>query len=416
MARITGADRARRHARQLLSVTAVVLMSATFGSAVTASQADEVSSADVTPVIEGTLPPSADVQDVSLFMMPSDTDLLNAPIGAELPLTEVVDPQVETVDNTFSVTLPPEGAPDGLLDANGTGSFAVMVLTDEGVYQSNMSVRAVVGPDGEAQWADPEAPVVADAQGNTAKTRVSSMVLPRSKATTSETQRLNRFVKLPMERAKSMLSMRGEPTPPAGCGYKKLGSQVRSTTIGTTYPVSEDNAKMVVNSSSGASYGTAVSVKTSGSWGAFKTGESKFTQSGWGFSWDPWADARSYRKGVEYGLYELSCSVGCWSCSKTWFPVGETGGTGENRGIARPDFGNCQLVSGGSWWRDNSSGSAYTNDAAVDFSGVIGIDLSISRQYNGNQKLLYNLNKQRRMCGSNDWPSTAGKVMSRFAS
>jgi hypothetical protein len=286
-----------------------------------------------------------------------------------------------------------------------------MVLTDQGTFQANSSVRAVVGPDGEAHWADPEAPV-------TSKTaEAGRLILPVTRTAKSTTVRISRFVKLPAEsaKAKSAFAARGEPTPPAGCSYRKLSTDVRSTTIGTTYPIGNDKATMVVSSSTGAYYGVAASAKGSGGvFGAFMASNSKFTQSGWGFQWAGYDAARSYRKGIEYGLYELSCVVGCTKCSRSWIPIGETGGTAENRGIARPDWGNCVGVSAGKWWRDRSDGSAYTNSAAVDFSGVIGIDLSIERQYNGNQKVQYTLLQPRRMCGSNGWPSTAGKVMSRY--
>ena len=203
---------------------------------------------------------------------------------------------------------------------------------------------------------------------------------------------------------------------PAGCGDRKLGERTRSTTIGTTYPVGGDKASMSVSSSTGASYGTAYSMTNSdGVFGSFRASAGKFTRSSWGFDWDASAQSRSYRKGILYGKFLRSCARGCDECFRFWKPIGETGGTGSNTGIDRPDWGHCRHIDPGTWWRDNSGGNNYSYGGAVKFASVIGIDLSISREYNSSQKVWYKATHDRRMCGNDDYPAMAGKVMMKFA-
>jgi hypothetical protein len=412
MAHFTGALSSRSRRRLLATAAAVAACTAQAITTVGPAASAEPDALD--PVVEGILPAGAEVLDVVVLALPTDEELLAAPDGATLAAKEVSAADVDTAGRSFSVSVSPEEVPAAAIDDAGSTFLTLMVVTDEGTYQANASVRAVAGPAGDAQWADPEAAV--SNNPTVARTaRVGHLRLPVSRATKSKTIRLSKFTKVAASKGKRFAAARSGPTPPAGCSYTKLSSSVRSTTIGTTYPVGADTATMVVNSSTGASYGIGVSSKVGGSWGAFQASSDKFTQSGWGFQWANYDGSRSYRKGVDYGLFELTCVRGCTKCSRSWYPIGETGGTGENPGIDRPDWGNCQAVSKGAWWRDSSNGTAYTNSAAVDISGLIGIDLSIERQYNSSQKILYNLKAPRRMCGSNTWPSTAGKVMSRVS-
>lgn len=60
---------------------------------------------------------------------------------------------------------------------------------------------------------------------------------------------------------------------------------------------------------------------------------------------------------------------------------------------------------------------AYSYGAAVKFKSVIGIDLTIKREYTQSQSLLYKFTGKRKhkLCGNNDYPSMAGKLIDRFA-
>jgi hypothetical protein len=51
----------------------------------------------------------------------------------------------------------------------------------------------------------------------------------------------------------------------------------------------------------------------------------------------------------------------------------------------------------------------------VKFASLIGIDLSIKRDYDTSQKVVYDVaGSINKMCGSDDVPSLAGKVMEKF--
>ncbi|HYH12998.1 MAG TPA: hypothetical protein VD789_11635, partial [Thermomicrobiales bacterium] len=190
--------------------------------------------------------------------------------------------------------------------------------------------------------------------------------------------------------------------------------KTRPATIGTTYPVGPDTAQMEVSSSQGANYGVAAS-GTSSSSGFYANG-SRFIQSGWGFTWAWSGEQRSYRKGIKYQLMRKECyGSGYLEPPKfIWRPYSETGGTSSNTGLTRPSWSNCAGGDPGVWKRDRSDGRAYSYGASVKMTNLIGIDLSINRNYSTNQRLKYDLDMRRRLCGNNDTPGTAGKVMARF--
>lgn len=204
-----------------------------------------------------------------------------------------------------------------------------------------------------------------------------------------------------------------QPRQLATCQHYFMGvTRVRSTTIGTTYPVGNDTAKMRIKSSEGGSYGIAFNV--AGDSAGFKADGTKFTQDSWGKDWDATGQQRSYRKGIEYHLNDIWC--GATEMGTEWRPAGETGGTGHNNGITRPTWNTyCANVDKGSWFRDSTSGTAYSYGAAVKFKEIIGIDLSARRDYSSNQFIKYNLTaNNKRLCGSDDYPARAGKIIQRF--
>jgi len=65
---------------------------------------------------------------------------------------------------------------------------------------------------------------------------------------------------------------------------------------------------------------------------------------------------------------------------------------------------------------NGSGGGAYSYGAAVKFAGVLGIDLSIKREWSSSNKLRYDIVGDRtKLCGNNDdWPSVAGKIMQKW--
>lgn len=85
--------------------------------------------------------------------------------------------------------------------------------------------------------------------------------------------------------------------------------------------------------------------------------------------------------------------------------------------MTRPDWGTCTPVRFGKWRRYKSDGHAYSYGSAVKFSSVLGIDLSISRQYSKSQQAIYMVRgpRQKKMCGNDGiYPSESGKQIERF--
>jgi hypothetical protein len=345
-------------------------------------------------LVSGEVPDGTDVADVSVMIDPTDDVLLDLEVGETAPPAYDATATTSVFGGRFEVRLDPATVPQTYVTSDGV-IFAMVTLALDGAdpLTTVTSARAVTEPTtGQTSWVDPgDSSAVTDI--GRAAAEDNGIVLD--------------------ERAYA--SMFGGGDTPAGCSDRKLAQRTRSVTIGTTYPVGGDKAAMTVSSSTGATYGTAWSIRSSGdSFGEFRAGEGKFTRSGWGFAWDGSARSRSYRKGVVYAKFLRDCVRGCNDCYRFWKPMSETGGTGSNTGIPRPDWGHCRHIDRGLWWRDNANGHNYTYGSAVKFAGVIGIDLSISREYNSDQKLWYRATTHRRMCGNNDNPATAGKVMMRY--
>ena len=362
-------------------------------------------------LVSGTVPDGADITAVSVLIDPTDDVLADLEIGETAPPAFSPATTTYVTGTHFEVRLDPATLPHTYLKSDGL-IFATVTVTREGAESltTTTSARAVVDPStGDVDWVDALESSAATATSERA--RINGKVLP-----TAVDDEADGIVVEPRQYDPIFRSSDRGGTP-AGCTDRKLAERVRSVTIGTTYPVGGDKAAMTVNSSTGASYGTAFSIKDpSGDFGEFKAGEAKYTRSGWGFAWDGSARSRSYRKGVRYGKFVRSCVRGCDGCYRFWKPLNETGGTGSNTGIPRPDWGHCVHIDRGYWWRDDAEGSNYTYGSAVKFAKVIGIDLSISREYNSSQKLWYKATTDRRMCGSDRHPAKAGKVMMRYDS
>ncbi|GGD09702.1 hypothetical protein [Nocardioides daphniae] len=379
--------------------------------------ADAVSDVGVVPVsaaLVGSVPPGAAIRSVSVYALPTDAALRKMRRGEERPLALVAEPDRAKVDgHAFRSFFTPDDVPRAYVGEGGVVHLQTLVVTDRGTFGTLTSARAFsIAGSRRAGWASAND---TSAVSNR-KVAASSGVLPAAAGLGSADVRPLEAVRfMPMgdagKKAVGGSTKTGEPSPPAGCSYKKLKKKVRKATFATTYPARKGKGGVTISSSTGADYGIAVSTLSGEKYGAFKAGSSKYTRSDWSASWKPVRSSRSYQKGIEYGLYELHCARGCWGCTRSWIPTGETGGTDHNDGIARPNFKKCQRVTSDTWSRDRAGGKAYSYGAAVKFASLIGIDLSISRNYNKSQKIDYVLPAPRRMCGNNAWPSTAGKVM-----
>ncbi len=322
----------------------------------------------------------------------------------------------------YSARLDPEQVPRAAIRPGGLVDFEVVLTSEEGP-RSTWTTARIVSVDGRLDWADPvetahlanAAQTLGSADQRESVSRMAQQEAAELASTRADTGvLLTEFSPAPRTRKKTAT------VAAAGtCLYEYWiytdTYRIRPTTIGTTYPVGKDTARMAVSSSQGANYGMALSSKTA--YTGFSGNGSRFVQSGWSFTWAKSGEQRSYQKGIEYQLMRKACyGTGTFTPQYVWRPVGETGGVGQTMGLTRPAWKQyCQPVPEGKWSRDASSGSAYSYGAGVKFKSLIGIDLSVNRNYSSNQKITYFLKKDRSMCGNNAYPATASKIMARKA-
>lgn len=394
-------------------------------------------SAEAPPAIAvvGTVPTSEPIVAIRAYVQPV------APAGDALGLPaslHALPTEAFTVNGAnYTLSVDPADLPADFIDATGVASFHVRVVAGDHTWVTNVSARAVrETPLSAPEWVEaidsaaaversleatpdraatlsgwsrvPVLSVPATASGSSlGSTSASSVTATDVDENTPEVEDDGVMVQLyGMAPATQVLH--------PNCRRTKLADRVWSTTIGTTYPVGEHSAKMVITSSQGANYGIGFSV--SGDKGDFSGSGSYFKKSTWGKEWLLSSKSRSYRKGIEYFKYRYECMDAMHPVYYQWEPVGETGGNGSNVGITRPNWDKCAPQDGGPFWRDDEDGTAYAYGAAVKAAGVIGIDLSIKRQYSGYQKLYYNIiNNKTKLCGNNgEWPSVSGKVMQKW--
>lgn len=377
-------------------ITAGLLVGSPIPTAVSAETQDD-------PIaVSGDLPPGAQTIQVSAVSPAQGAD--------PHPDYVITDASVEMSPGSYVASFDPSALPADYVQEGGIVDLRIAFEGNGRAWMTEKSVRVVSLPSGEEVWTDP-----VDTSG----------IVDEAHEVALRSQAGGRT-------AIPVLAAEGEPefeddgimtdgdeyveTPPVigrDCvKYGPYSAYTRSATIGTTYPVGNDKARMIVESSDGATYGMASKTNIAGA--EWESDGSKFTKTNWGFEWTWGGGDRSYRKGIEYGYTWLRC--GGTKVSEGYEPMGETGGTGLNPGITRPDWKTyCPNVSNGNWWREDSNGTAYAYGAAVKIADVLGINLSIRRQYTTDQKLVYDISGgNKRMCGSNTWPAKAGKVMERF--
>ncbi|MBO9524028.1 MAG: hypothetical protein J7518_21030 [Nocardioidaceae bacterium] len=300
---------------------------------------------------------------------------------------------------TLRVRLAPSVVPPAYVDPGGVVTFEVVALGSGGTatWATTTSARAVRTGAG-VRWVDAEAAVRVERgargipayDGRTRPARAGEMALLSRRAG----------------------SERGAAGNCVGVNPRKkqVDEKLVWTTIGTTYAVGQSSAWMYVDSSKGATYGLAAS--GSGKYGTWQLSGTRKISGGWGFEWDPARGSRSYQKQIEYRKYRYQFLDS--RCDHyAWEPLVETGGVGAKTDIARPDFKNCVPVLPGKWWRDRSDGFAYSYGGAVKLHALLGIDLSIERQYSSSQLLKYKIVGHQLMCGKERHPSYSSKVMEK---
>ncbi|WP_167002532.1 hypothetical protein [Mumia sp. ZJ430] len=355
-----------------------------------------------------------DVESVAVYVDPSDGQ--TAPPDIEAPMVELRDAEITTQGEQFTVRMNPAEVAASSVSSGGVINLQIIGSSSSKSWQTHTSVRvvAVEGQEGAA-WADVDDtadPALTLAPAST--TRPSTSASSRA-VEIAEPVAVNGAGEI---RAASVLptSMYVDPVGAAaarsGCkGVWRDEYKTPWVTIGTTYPTDDATGTMSITSSSGASYGVALSVMTEG--GGWHESGSSFASGGWAKEYLPKKASRSYQIQVRYRKWELICSVpGMITRRETyWRPINEVGGAISNTGIKRPNWTRCAVVDPGPWHRFSSKGKEYKYGSAVKFKSVVGFDLSISRQYTKESRLTYNLRRKGRMCGNNGDPAVAGKVM-----
>lgn len=401
-----------------------------------------------------------------------DQDLIEDFTGSmSVRNSEIPAAMVDTSGNAYTVRIDPEALPAEVISDTGIVTFVVFAQDPDGARYSSTaaSVRAVLNADGTYSWTDPTGPSV-DLSDGEAAARVPAPARAAYRHNVSDGAKLvTKFTptvrpvraNMPKPAAKGVIcdsdgcaqtgrtsSARRLPvgslvdddpelsgtidapiitdgaTAMADCGdvdgngmwWTNVKRNV-STTIGTSYPIGGDKAWMDHTTGSSSEFTGTYGV----AWdnlGYFQQSGTASAEKGAGFEWDGQTYKRSYRVSIVYRKVEALYGLcpGDTPYYTMWVPIGYSGGFGENTdGVTRPDWDNCQSIgSTGTWWRSDSGGSSYTQSTGVKFAGVIGVDLSSKRAYNAEAKLAYHIGVQgRRMCGSNQAPGMAAKVMEK---
>lgn len=365
--------------------------------------------------IYGTLSAGQSLDSAVIKVQPTDAALSSLSEGDFVHTQTIPDPVVTTSGTDFTIAFDPQSIGAGFISGDGVVNVDVYLI-GEGVDVTTTSLRAVYDEGQQAfRWVEPveSSPFISEGRSRSVgagrvvpslnKVSVAAMADAIDDVTggtdDDDGTEVVDYVPLPVTSQEL-----------AACNQQLLSKDERSTTIGTTYPVDGDKAWMSISSNIGGSYGTAIDV--AGTAGGFQASGEKSTRSSWGFTWAESSKSRSYRKGVKYSQYRYACIRSSWV---EWRPTADSGETGTNVGITRPNWGNCRAQSKGVFRRDTEDGHAYKYNAGVKFKDVIGIDLGVTRQYSNTQSIVYRLDKANRMmCGNNDTPATAGKVMAKI--
>jgi hypothetical protein len=363
-------------------------------------------------------------------VLPSSAAMKALPTGKSLAPYRLDQSSVQQAGASYSVAVDPTQIPSRYLDPAGIVTFQITAQDPAtgAVLTTVASARGVrVGADSPPVWADP----VASADGVAQTTQTASGSTNTMTATSSDGLPVlasaaadgvgvtDPGALTPIVAPAKGGGLVGQPTAQAatagncvgpGAHMMKKASKLVYATLGTTYPVGKSKAFMMVSASQGAAYGSGLSV--SGKYGTWSASGTKHSDGNWSKTWLGSSSSRSYQKQVEYFKWEYQfldsrCNYFRWIANQ------ETGGTTSNTGIARPDFGNCVPEDPGPWARTDSKGTSYSYDAAVKFSSVIGVDLSISRNYSTSQFVQYDIVGRKRLCGSDTWPTKAGKIMEK---
>lgn len=337
--------------------------------------------------------------------------------GDAVDLYQLGPEAVEVKGQQFSVRLEPTAVPERYVSRQGLVTVDVQLVNPEsGQMSTAMTSALAIEVAGEPQWADPLTP---DLEPETASRM--AVVAPSTDASVRKVPRLSLSMdqgKLPSQVQQELMRTVATRTTAqvaaaaAGvCGYP-VGKPTTSrwATIGTSYPVRNDKGTLRYGSSSKSTFGAAVNAGS-----GWKASGSRTVGDDWGQDYSKSSNLRSFRVRVKYWRQTCYDASGSTVLSRKWIPQYETGGTATNKLSKRPGWTNCEPVAAGGWWRGKSRHTDYSLSYGVKFKNMIGIDLRTQRAYSSDSRLIYILNKKRRLCGNNAAPSKAGKIKERLA-
>lgn len=362
-----------------------------------------------------------------------------AKVGDSLP-TYFIDEADISVEqgHRLVIRLAPSEVPPGFWSDSGMVNVLIHASTDEKAWYTSLSSQAVTTPTTlarvarvraeSARWVDPEDLRVVDEVTSGPELRFArrTATVSRAGALADEVDALGGPVFLsPDDRREGgwdggVMEPRAMSArcPHGGEGPHQTRTLPRKrvwATVGTSYPVGKSKAWMTVGSGSANSTTYGGALKFPGVHAALSGTRS--IDGGWTKIWNPSGVKRSYRKEIEYRRVESYNYLAGPACDHVhWIPAGETGGTASNtKGINRPKWKKCVEALPGPFIRNHADGNNYDYGAGVKLKDVLGIDLGVSRKYSRTQSLTYDIvGKNKMLCGNNDWPSRAGKVMERY--
>jgi len=366
---------------------AALALVGTLGGA-TGAEAEDL---ELPVLLRGQVPNGAQIQ---VSLKPKGKVLHRAQVG------DVVEPlpldSVSVNGSWFEVRARPSGIPSRYIDADGIVNVHVMGLGADGeVWSENIPAKAGT-LDGNPVWVDSLTHDVRDVPA--------SRVVQGSGVSVGSLTYLG---------TSTSSQSRTTSTAQASCSDRVTERFRANALTAASYPAG-DRSWFAVRSSNGGRYGVAE--KQPGQ-PVKKTG-TMHASGGWHWTSVRRKATRAYRVEVAYVETEHRYRDINGNCQYyfTWEPTVETGGAGPKK-VSRPQNWReaCVNVGAGRWARVKSDGSPYSLSWGVGTAGVVGVNLSVTKQYSKRgHKVVYKVRGHKRMCGKGGkWPAVAPDVLER---
>jgi hypothetical protein len=120
---------------------------------------------------------------------------------------------------------------------------------------------------------------------------------------------------------------------------------------------------------------------------------------------------------VKYRVIDNKFRRADWTCGYyiTHEPWKETGGFKPPSNAKRPNFKHCEpWPSGFTFKRYYDDGRRYQRSYGVQAGAFLGVSLALTKNYGESSHMVkYKVRGRKKMCGNNDEPGLAGKVMEK---